>query len=253
MPVLSKRVQGLALAAFLAIGLGARAVHAADISFEWWVNGQVAGSQMVTGTSIGNGVYNFAGTFQYFDPYNPFNVVELDYNLNGKPDSQAGLASNVFVNGNIAVENLFGTPIDVEVLVLLPVATPAPLGIDMGGSAALGLTTNADGGSVTSLPDTPVWQALVDESAVSALFHHPFELANSGLGSSSTGSHSFGIPDPIPGPPIADSIGIGISFTLTTLDQASITSLFNTMPIPAPGGLLVLAAGALAIRRRRRG
>ena len=36
MPVFSKRVQGLALAAFLAIGLGAHAVHAsADISFQF--------------------------------------------------------------------------------------------------------------------------------------------------------------------------------------------------------------------------
>ena len=63
-------------------------------------------------------------------------------------------------------------------------------------------------------------------------------------------SDNFGSPVLVPGPPVLQSIGIEINFSLTQFDQTSITSLFFV--IPAPGVIGLLAIGALGTRRRRR-
>jgi hypothetical protein len=254
MPLFSKRVQSLALSAFITLGIGAPAANASvNLELDWWINGSPAGSYSVSGVDLGGGMYNYSGNLVYIDPFT-FEMVSLAYNLNGKPDPGAGASSNVLVSGNLAVENLFTSDIDVHLLVALPTAVPFP-GSDMAGSAAIGLTTNADGGSLASVPGTTaVWQALTDGTPVgnaASLFFDPFELANSGFGSNST-SGNFGIPDPIDGGPIANSIGIDINFSLTTLDQASITSVVNAVIIPGPGGLVLLAVAGLVARRRRR-
>ena len=195
---------------------------------------------------------NYSGNLVYLNPMNPFEVVNLGYNLNGKPDPGVGLSNNVLISGNLAVENLFTNNIGVQLLVELPVASSFP-GSDMGGSAAIGLTTNGDGGSLASV-GVPVWQALTDGTPVgpvASLFFDPFALTNSGFGSNST-SGNFGIPVPINGGPINSTIGIDINFSLTPADQASITSVVNAVPVPGPAGLALLAAAGLVIRRRRR-
>ena len=122
----------------------------------------------------------------------------------------------------------------------------------MQGSAAIGLTTDSGGGSVASLAGTPLWQGLIDGSPVgndAALFFDPFALVNASIGSSSSNAN-FGIPVPNAGPPVLNNIGIRISFSLTQLDQASITSVFNV--VPAPGAIALLGVAGLTVRRRRR-
>ena len=254
MPLFSKRVQSTAVVAFLAFAIGAPAANASvDLELRWWIDGSMAGSFMVSGNDLGNGMFNFAGNYIYLNPLNPFEIVELGVNLNGKPDANAGTSTNLLISGNLAVENLFSSSVDVLLEVVLPVASGGP-GTLTAGSAAIGLTTNADGGSLLSLPGTPVWQGTINGSPVgtaASLFHDPFDMTNSGLGSSSANAN-FGIPDPVSGPSVSSSIGINMSFSLTPSDQASITSVFNVVPIPGPGGLLVFAAAGLVTRRRRR-
>ncbi|MHC4217648.1 MAG: hypothetical protein ACYSU7_04245 [Planctomycetota bacterium] len=238
----------------MTLAMGVPAANAAfDLQFKWWIDGAVAGQYTVVGTDLGNGMYNYSGSLFYLNPLNPFEIVNLDYNLNGKPDANAGASTNVLLSGNLAVENLFLNTIGVQLLVELPSANPLLPDSDMGGSAAIGLTTNADGGTLASVGGMPVWQALTDGTPVGAqasLFFDPFALSNSGLGSTST-SGNFGIPNPVAGGPINNTLGIDINFSLTPSDQASITSVVNAVPIPGPGVLAVLAAG-LVIRRRRR-
>ena len=249
MPLFSKRVPCLLVTAFLTLTFTAPLANAdVALEFQWWVDGNLAGAYSIPGTDIGNGMYNYAGSDQYFGS----GVVNLTYNLTGKPDYGVGTTNNIVISGNLAVENLFPDTIDVQLLVLLPVVG-APLPTKMFGSAGIGLTSDGDGGSVTSRPGTPVWQGLADGAPVggAALFFDPFSLANGGFGSNNTTSN-FGIPTPIDGPPLTTSIGIDINFSLTTLDQASITSAFFAEPIPGPGGLVVLAAAGLVMRRRRR-
>jgi hypothetical protein len=253
MPLFSKRVQSKVVAAFLAFAIGAPAAQASfDLQLQWWIDGAVAGNSTMTGNDLGNGMFNYAGNYIYLNPLNPFEVIELGVNLNGKPDANAGASTNLLISGNLAVENSFANPVDVQLMVLLPVASTGPAS-QMAGSAAIGLTTNANGGSLQSLANTPVWQGLIDGAAAggASLFWDPFDMTHTGLGSSSADSN-FGIPVPVGGPSVANSIGIDINFSLTSLDQASITSVFNVVPVPGPGGLAVLALAGVVIRRRRR-
>lgn len=253
MPLFSNRAKSVVLAVCLMLGIGAPAANASvDLQLKWWIDGTEVGNYSVPGTDIGNGVFNYAGNLVYTNPNNPFEVVNLGYNLNGKPDPGTGLSNNVLISGNLAVENLFANGINIQLVVQLPIA-PAFPGSDMGGSAAIGLTTNDDGGTLGSV-GVPVWQALTDGTPVgpaASLFFDPFALTNSGFGSNST-SANFGIPNPISGGPINNAIGIDINFSLTPSDQASITSVLNAVPVPGPGGLALLAAAGLVIRRRRR-
>ena len=169
----------------------------------------------------------------------------LEFHLHGDPDP--------LLSGNLTVENPFLASVDVVLEVLLPIAPTLGGGTEMSGSAAVGLTTDSGGGMLASLAGIPVWQGIIDGAPVgpaASLFFDPFELANAGLGSAGTAAN-FGIPFAVPGPlAVVNNIGIKISFSLTQADQASITSGFNV--VPAPGGLLLLAVGALSVRRRRR-
>ncbi|MFB3138752.1 MAG: PEP-CTERM sorting domain-containing protein, partial [Phycisphaerales bacterium] len=66
-------------------------------------------------------------------------------------------------------------------------------------------------------------------------------------------SGNFGTPIPsAPAPAVLGSIGIKTEFSLTSLDQATLTSSFQVTVIPAPGGLAMLGIGLLSGRRRRR-
>jgi hypothetical protein len=253
MPLFSKRAQSSVVAAFLAFAIGAPAANASfDLQLRWWIDGSVAGTYTVSGNDLGNGMFNYAGNYIYLNPFNPFEVIELGVNLNGKPDANAGASTNLLISGNMAVENLFANAVDVQLEVLLPVAAGGPWTM-MAGSAAIGLTTNADGGSLQSLAGLPVWQGLLDGSPAgpASLFFDPFDLTNSGLGSSSADSN-FGLPGGVLAGPVASTIGIDMNFSLTSLDQASITSVFNVVPVPGPGGLVVFAVAGLVTRRRRR-
>jgi hypothetical protein len=254
MPLFSKRVQSMTVAAFLAFAIGAPAANASvDLQLRWWIDGSVAGTYSVSGNDLGNGMFNYAGNYIYLNPLNPFEVIELGVNLNGKPDAAAGASTNLLISGNLAVENQFLNGVDVQLEVLLPVASGGPDSL-AAGSAAIGLTTDGDGGSLVSLPNTAVWRAMIDGAFIgptASLFHDPFDLTHTGLGSSSADAN-FGLPGGIGAGAVASSIGIDINFTLSSLDQASITSVLNVVPVPGPGGLLVFAAAGLVIRRRRR-
>ena len=251
MPFPTRRTQGLGLVALGALFVGAPSANAATIQLNWWVEGQSAGSYTFSQEDDANGMFNFAGTLQYLNPSNPFELITLDYNLNGKPFVYNGFFDGVLVSGNLAVENQFDNAVDVRLQVILPIfpgISPASL---LAGSVAVGLTSDSGGGDLSSLTDTPVWQATADGETVASLLFDPFLLHNSGLGSSGTDA-DFGFPDPIDGPAIDDSIGLDINFNITSLDQASFTSVFSAVPIPAPGGLAVLGLAALGLRRRRR-
>ena len=135
MPLFSNRAKSVVLAAGLMLGIGAPAANAAvDLQLSWWIDGSLAGSYGVSGVDLGNGMINYSGNLVYLNPMNPFEVVNLGYNLNGKPDPGVGLSNNVLISGNLAVENLFTNNIGVQLLVELPVASSFP-GSDMGGSA----------------------------------------------------------------------------------------------------------------------
>ncbi len=241
------RVRQIALSACLAVGIGATSAQAGlvdpvdpGLTINWWVNGSFAGTLAPSGVFNENfGWWTYGGFATDLST-----GVTLNFNLNGDPDP--------LVSGNVTVENPFLPIVDITIQVILPIFPALGLGSEMQGSAAVGLTTDAGGGSLSTFGGMPLWQGLIDGSPVgnaASLFFAPFALTNSTIGSSSS-SGNFGAPFPVVGPPVLNSIGIEINFSLTQLDQASITSVFNV--VPAPGVVGLLAVGALGVRRRRR-
>lgn len=238
------RVRQVVLSACLAVGITATSASAGlvdpGLTISWWVNGAYVG------TLAPNGVYNAAqGWWTYAGFAQDLATgVTINFSLNGDPDP--------LIAGNLTVENPFLPTVDVTLQVILPISPQLGLGSEMQGSAAVGLTTDAGGGSLSTFGGKPLWQGLLDGSPVgnaASLFFDPFALTIGGLGSAAS-SGNFGVPFPVVGPPVLNSIGIEINFSLTQLDQASITSVFSV--VPAPGVVGLLAIGALGVRRRRR-
>lgn len=238
--------QIVAAAAFLLIGLGTASAQAdiPPLQVSWKVNDVVINDYMPSGTDLGNGTFNYADNLGGGgDPTFSFNLTG-DPNLSGAP-----LA---LVSGNLVVENLTQDTIDVELLVVLPLSTTFEEGSMILGSAAIGFTS-AGAGTVSSFGGNPVWQALIDGSPVgepAELFDDPFSIVRTATGSSSGGSQNFGLPVPVPGPAATDSIGIRIRFSLTPLDQASMTSVFRV--VPGPTTLFAIAVGLAFVQPRRR-
>ena len=238
------RIRRIAVVASLAIGIGTTTAHAGlvdpGMEIEWWVNGSYVGLLNPSGVyNSSTGWWNYQGFVTDFG-----SGVTLNFNLNGDPDP--------LISGNLTVENPMLAVVDITLVVTLPIAPLLPGGSMMQGSAAVGLTTDSGGGSLSSFGGEPLWQGLIDGVAVgnsASLFFDPFALSNGSIGSSGS-SGNFGAPLQIAGPPVLSSIGIRIHFSLTQSDQASITSVFFVTP--APGAIGLLAIGALGIRRRRR-
>ena len=241
MPVFPRSLKLVAIGAVLLVGSAASTVNAEVPALElrWWINGVNVFDTTPIGTDNGNGTYSYNGSF-----FDVFSFATLTWSLTGDPDPQ--------LSGNLTVENPGANSIEVILEVILPTAPALPGSTEMIGSAALGLTTDDGGGSLSSLANTPVWQGIIDNTLVgpsASLFFDPFSQTNSGFGSSGANSN-FGIPVAVAGPAALNNIGIRISFDLTGADQASITSVFRV--VPGPGGLLVLVMGMAVGRRRRR-
>lgn len=234
------RIQASVIGISLALGASAAPARAGipDLQLMLWIDGKLVYDQTPGGADVGNGTFSYVGNWTDIGG----SGASLSWNLTGDPDPQ--------VSGNLVVENPFLPDVDVVLQVILPINPPLNTATKMIGSAALTLTTDSGGGAVTDL-GVPIWQGLLDGADVAGatLFPAAFDLTNPGFGSMGTNSN-FGIPVPLPGPPVQDSIGIRISFNLTQHDQASITSVFNVTP--TPGSVVLLGLGAVAARRRRR-
>ena len=238
MSLFPSRVRNTAMAVFLALGLGATTASAGlidpGLEIDWWVDGVYAGKLTPTGVyNEALGWWNYGGTATH-------GGVSLTFNLNGDPDP--------LITGNLTIENLLLPSVDITLVVILPIAPTLPGGTLMTGSAALTLTSDSGGGSFSTLAGKPLWQGLIDgvSAGGASLFSDPFSMVNPGFGSLGDNAN-FG---PVAGPAALNSIGIEINFSLSQLDQASITSVFHV--IPAPGVIGLLAVGAVGLRRRRR-
>ena len=246
MSLFSGQLHKTALSLCLAVGFGATTASAGlidpGLEIDWWVNGVYIGKLQPTGTyNELQGWWNYTGS-----AFDLPSGVSLNYNLNGDPDP--------LISGNLTVENLLLASVDITLVVSLPIAPMINVNTLLIGSAAVGLTTDSGGGSLSTFGGSPLWQGMIDGTPVgnqASMFFDPFLLANAGLGSASSSSN-FGIPVQSNGPPALDSIGIEINFTLTQFDQVSITSVFHVVGVPAPGVIGLLAIGAIGIRRRRR-
>jgi hypothetical protein len=235
----SRRLAATA-AVMASIGLATTASAGNNVDFELIVDGGPAQTFTPVGNDVGNGVFNYTDTV-----FGPGYTVGWDINAKG--------FDQPFISGNLVVVNQSLVTQTFQFTVNLPLSVailPASL---MGGSVAGGLTTDLDGGELAALQGTPVWQAFIDGNMVASLLDDPFAVSKFGAGSVAIGPEAFGQPIPsMAGPAITETMAITFSFSLTAGDQASFTSVFTAVVIPAPGALALLGLAGFIGRGRRR-
>ena len=153
-----------------------------------------------------------------------------------------------FVTLALGVLNSSGSDQTFNFTVIVPVA-PAGPSLTINGSIAGSLTDSAgDGSSLVDAAGSPIYAALIDGAPVRTLLDAP--QAFSTTTSTAIGPAAFG-PEAFAGPATA-FIGMQIQFTLSAGDSASFSSVFNVVPVPEPGTLLLLASGIAGIAARGR-
>lgn len=157
-----------------------------------------------------------------------------------------------FVDASLTVFNASGLDQSFSLLMTLAVAPSIPAGAGMSGSVTGNVTDLFGDGATLSAPASgSVYKAFVDGTVtptdvVASLHDDPFAHTFTG-GTTSIPSAAFS--DPL-SPAVTAEIGVEVAFTLTSLDQADITGVFNIVPGPASLGLM--AVYGLVIRKRRR-
>ena len=227
----------VAIASIVAISI---AVTPADAGFpalnvQWRLDGGIVVNDFPTGTANGMGGFVYTGGGNLGD-------VLMTYSLVGIPDSM--------VSGGFTLENFSMATVEVELMVTLPITPAVSAPSSLTGSVAVGMTADADGGTLAALPGVAFWQALIDGTALGGGTDllTDLMLTRPGLGSMNA-SDAFG---QLSGPGVLDELGILITFSLTPGEQMSLTSVLHVVPIPGPGGLAVLGLATLVVRRRRR-
>jgi hypothetical protein len=205
------------------------------LNVQWKLDGIIVLDEMPPGAPNG------MGGFVYTGGDTVANVI-MSYSLVGIPDAR--------VSANYVLENLSMATVEVELWVTLPITPAVTAPSSLTGSVAVGMTADADGGTLAALPGVAFWQAMIDGTALGGGTDLLMDLLleRPGLGSLNA-DDAFG---QMPGPQALDDIGILITFSLTAGEQMSLTSVFDVVPIPGPGGLAVLGLATIIGRRRRR-
>ena len=222
-----RRRLGLSVVLLVGPGTAAAIADGPAVKITWSINGQPANVAWQDGWEQGEGSYGYAGTA--IDPVTGF---ELSYDLVADPYLSLG--------GNMSILNDSGSPIDVSIEVIMEFTPTFLKGSQLSGNVVVGLTTGPDGGMVSSQPPA-LWQAYIDGATVgpaSWLFYDPFFMSSGGQGSATT-QQNFGIPVPVAGPPLSQSLGYALNFSLTSLDYCSITCTFTATgeALTCPGDL----------------
>ena len=166
------------------------------------------------------------------------------------------LDSDPVVSGEVAVQNIGFVTNQFTLIFTLPtgpIGAPTTL---TGGSVAGGVTDNdGTGATLSTLPGSAFYSALIDGVTHQMLFPHSVVLNAPAFDSADlVPPGAFGTPIPsLPGPAVVTSIGIQYDFNLTAQDAASFTGVFVVQPVPEPSTALLLGLGlALVAKGGRR-
>jgi hypothetical protein len=202
---------------------------------QWKLDGGIALDEMP------RGVPNGMGGFVYTGGGND-GAVMMTYSLVGIPDAR--------VSANYILQNFSMATVEIELWVTLPITPAVTAPSSLTGSVAVGMTADADGGTLAALPGVSFWQAMIDGSAMGGGTDLLTDLLLERPGLGSMKAEDIFLQ--LPGPQALNDIGILITFSLTAGEQMSLTSVFDVVPIPGPAGLAVLGLATLVVRRRRR-
>jgi hypothetical protein len=166
------------------------------------------------------------------------------------------LDSDPVVSGEVAVQNI-GLGTNQFTLIFTLLTGPQGPSTLTGGSVAGGVTdNNGNGATLSTLPGSAFYTALIDGVTHQMLFAHSVSLSAPAFESADlVPEGAFGTPIPsLPGPAVLNSIGIQYDFNLTSQDSASFTGVFVTQPVPEPSTALLVGLGLVIVARggRRR-
>jgi hypothetical protein len=171
-------------------------------------------------------------------------------------DIDPQVTNNFTVVNTTLVSQVFTVTVTSPIAPVLPTSLMrGSIGITITDEGPLDENEDTDGvATLNSFGGVDVYTALLDGVPVEFLLDDPYTLSCALFNCSTTDSDSFGIPVRIPGPGATLSMGITVSFELSPGDSASVTSVFNIIPIPEPSTALTVGLGllGLAIAGRRR-
>ncbi|MFO0829709.1 MAG: hypothetical protein U0572_16330 [Phycisphaerales bacterium] len=162
--------------------------------------------------------------------------------------------------GSATMTNKTGSALDFDAAFDVPLCPFIQSGAKMGGSCAVKITTNENGGAISTAGGSQVFGALADDSITAKLFHGPFNMGSTGAGVAQT-MNSFGAPVPNYNVgAITSDFGVRHIFKLTDGDVATLTSTIvvggdpadfvacgsSVGATPAPNGGVPVAASAQA-------
>ncbi len=180
----------------------------------------------------------------------------ISYNMTA---TDTAFQTKGILGGNVSVLNTAAFAQTFSLTIVLPTFAQGVSSMT-GGSVSGVLTGDADGGTFTSVGSLPVWQAFTIPSGrnspvtIASLMAGPYSVTATPFSVANLPGEAFG--KPIPGMPFSamgDGMGIRMDFILGAGDKVDFTTAFvMDAVIPTPGGLALLAAGALSMRSRRR-
>lgn len=142
-----------------------------------------------------------------------------------------------------AIQNTLATEQTFTLSAAVPVVPVGP-GLVINGSIGGSLTdANQDGATLADATGAPLYAAIIDGAPVRSLLDAPQSFSTAT--STTIGPAEFG-PEVFAGA-AASFIALQIQFTLSPGDVASFTSVFNVVPVPEPGTMVLLASGIAGI------
>ena len=207
-------------------------------------------SASATGTVAGTGVLNVNGADVPLEACEPtgqgtqqvcsgaaqgetFNLAQFNFAFDPDP--------NVVLF--FAIQNTLATEQTFTLSAAVPVVPVGP-GLLINGSISGSLTdVQGDGATLADATGAPLYAAIIDGAPVRSLLDAPQSFTTTT--SATIGPAEFG-PEAFAGA-AASFIALQIQFTLSPGDLVSFTSVFNVVPVPEPGTMVLLASGIAGI------
>jgi hypothetical protein len=200
----------------------------------------------VAGTSWGQDASNALGTFGLRANAGPLHAVQTESTVGASADLRRFVGSavdpngaweaswdysadldpngNAKLTGAATIINKSGAAIDFDVVFEVPICPFIQNASKMGGACTIKLTTNENGGAISTQGGNAVFTALADGGGGPKLFHGPFNMGSTGSGIAQT-ANLFGAPFPaMQAAAIGDRFGIRHVFKLTDGDTVLVTS-----------------------------